>query len=154
MKVQVEKMEEVVKLHVQAVQLAAPHLTEAEASAAAYRELLLETLLSFVRVVEGRVGPIEEPRLMCDLFKRFQHAVIDSRRLDALEKLLWSPCVGNGVALVPTIAMESAKHSIEIVDMGEENGANLGDELTDPQQSLRAAIDMVSDAHCWKEGSI
>ena len=67
----------------------------------------------------------------------------DSGRLNWLESLLWSGRIGNGIAIFPTTSLTehgSVKHVV-LQDLGDEDGSNLGEELTGTQLSLREAID-------------
>ena len=65
----------------------------------------------------------------------------DTDRLDKLEKLLWSDKVGNGIAIFPVVGALNKERGVTIDDLGEEDGSNLGPELTNKKATLREAID-------------
>lgn len=66
----------------------------------------------------------------------------DTERLDKLEAFLWDNTnVGNGLVLFPCRNAMSGEKGITIDDLGEEDGSNLGPELTDKKPTLREAID-------------
>ncbi len=64
----------------------------------------------------------------------------DTTRLNWLEMVIWSEKVGTGVAVFPTVSLTGIRHVV-LQDLGDEDGSNLGDELTATQKDLRAAID-------------
>ena len=65
----------------------------------------------------------------------------DTERLDKLEALVFSDKVGNGVVLFPTLGNATQELGMTIDDLGEEDGSNLGPELTEKKPTLRQAID-------------
>ncbi|MCK5606266.1 hypothetical protein KAR91_30480 [Candidatus Pacearchaeota archaeon] len=65
----------------------------------------------------------------------------DTERLDKLEDLIWGERVGSGIALFPTRNIHTGEKGVTIDDLGEEDGSNLGDELTEKKPTLREAID-------------
>ena len=66
----------------------------------------------------------------------------DTKRLDALEDLLWSTQSGNGIAIMPVLRSQTGERSVDILDLGDEDGSNLGDTLGE-SVTLRDAIDDV-----------
>lgn len=65
-------------------------------------------------------------------------ALNDVRRVNRLEAEAWSPARGNGIAIFP--ATSAVGERIVLQDLGDEDGSDLGDEIT-KCTSLRAAID-------------
>lgn len=65
----------------------------------------------------------------------------DTERLDKLEALIFGDKVGNGVVLFPTRGNAAQELGLTIDDLGEEDGSNLGPELTEKKATLRQAID-------------
>ena len=66
----------------------------------------------------------------------------DTERLDALERLLWDGRVGNGIAIFPCTEKKTGRRLVSLTDLGNEDGSNLGDELTESVPTLREAIDL------------
>lgn len=90
----------------------------------------------------------------CTNTPRSASAARDTERLNWLESLLWSNRIGNGIAIFPTTTLPehgSVRH-IALQDLGDEDGSNLGDELTDTQNSLRDAIDAAMSATTGQRG--
>lgn len=65
----------------------------------------------------------------------------DGERLNKLEAFIWSKNVGNGIVIWPTRNFQTGKKSVSFQDLGDEDGSNLGEELTDLKTTLRDAID-------------
>ena len=78
----------------------------------------------------------------------------DTERIDALERLLWDGRVGNGVAIVPCTRTSTGQRLVSLVDLGDEDGSYLGDELTATVPTLREAIDraVTGDTRPDREG--
>lgn len=67
----------------------------------------------------------------------------DTERLDKLETLVWSSKIGNGLVIFPSITAKTGVKNIVLHDLGDEDGSNIGDELSSLKPSLREAIDAV-----------
>ena len=65
----------------------------------------------------------------------------DTERIDALERLIWSDTTANGLVIFPVIISCTGERRVALQDLGDEDGSNLGEELTAPQSTLRDAID-------------
>ena len=65
----------------------------------------------------------------------------DTERIDGLERLLCSSRVGNGVAIM-LCSDATRRRLIDLIDLGDEDGSNLGETLTDSVLTLREAIDL------------
>jgi len=65
----------------------------------------------------------------------------DTERIDALETLLWSDRIGNGLAIFPCFLPPSDVKHLILQDLGDENGLNLGEDLTLGRLTLRAVLD-------------
>lgn len=74
----------------------------------------------------------------CDQLR--EQLTADTKRLNKLEKFLWSEKIGNGVAIFPTKGMEGEKQ-FSFYDLADEDGTHCGDEITTWKPSLREAID-------------
>lgn len=72
--------------------------------------------------------------------KQAQDQSADTARLNALEALLVSSNVGNGVALAPYSIHKTGKKRIALQDLGDEDGSGLGENLVDAP-SLRLALE-------------
>ena len=64
----------------------------------------------------------------------------DSNLLDALEKILWSKRLGNGLAIFPVTNAREEQLGYMVQDLGEERGKNLGEELTGSRKTLREVL--------------
>jgi len=71
----------------------------------------------------------------------------DTERIDALERLLWSGSIGNGIAVFPCIESKTGRRRVSLTDLGGEDGSNLGEELTESVPTLREAIDRAVSAN-------
>jgi len=76
----------------------------------------------------------------------------DTERIDALERLLWVGSVGNGIAIFPCAENKTGEHRVFLFDLGNEDGSNLGDELTESVPTLREAIDLAVAANAALTG--
>lgn len=98
--------------------------------------LILAAFLK-VRLASGKKDAVSATTVQGQI--KFQE---DSKRLDWLEHALWNhPDTGNGIAILPAFFHATGKRSVSLHALGDEDGSNLGDELTASQSSLRAAID-------------
>jgi hypothetical protein len=68
----------------------------------------------------------------------------DTERLDKLEALIWSNKVGNGLVIFPSRNSKTGVERVCLQDLGDEDGSNLGEELTDLKPTIREAIDALS----------
>lgn len=69
-------------------------------------------------------------------------AAEDAERMDWLERAVWDNTLcSNGIAIFPSIVCETREPRVALQDLGEEDGSNLGGEITGSHPSLRAAID-------------
>lgn len=68
----------------------------------------------------------------------------DTERLNKLETLMWSSSIGNGLVIYPSRNAQTGEEKVCIQDLGEEDGSNLGEELTELKPTLREAIDALS----------
>ncbi len=65
----------------------------------------------------------------------------DTERLDALESYLWSTNVGNGIAIFPSTLVNSGIKLVMLQDLGDEDGSDLGEEITQSHRTLRECLD-------------
>ena len=65
----------------------------------------------------------------------------DSQRINALERMLWSDGIGNGIAIFPCTDSATRKKQVSLVDLGDEDGSHLGCDLSPDMPTLREAID-------------
>jgi hypothetical protein len=70
----------------------------------------------------------------------------DTERIDALERLLRSGSIGNGIAIFPCTEIKTGRRLVSLADLGGEDGSNLGEELTEAVSTLREAIDLAVSA--------
>ena len=75
----------------------------------------------------------------------------DTERIDALERLLWGGSVGNGIAIFPCTENKTGRRLVSLTDLGDEDGSNLGEELTKTVPTLREAIDLAVSANAPAE---
>lgn len=69
----------------------------------------------------------------------------DAKRLDKLQWALWNhPEIGNGIALFPGTNIHTKAKSVSLQGLGDEDGSDLGDELTPTCPDLRTAIDAMT----------
>ncbi|MEI6971633.1 MAG: hypothetical protein WCL44_08965, partial [bacterium] len=76
----------------------------------------------------------------------------DTERIDALERLLWDGSVGNGIAIFPCTENKTGRRLVSLTDLGDEDGSNLGQELTETVPTLREAIDLAVSANAAGQG--
>lgn len=75
------------------------------------------------------------------LTKERDNAREDVKRLDWLESASWEhPLSGNGIGIFPCQSAHTGQRYIHLHGLGEEDGSNLGEEITGSSSSLRAAI--------------
>lgn len=70
----------------------------------------------------------------------------DTERIDALERLVWSERCGAGIAIFPVIENTTAEGGITLMDLGNEDGSHLGEDLSEAVPTLREAIDLAVQA--------
>jgi hypothetical protein len=67
---------------------------------------------------------------------------IDTQRLDWLEDAIWNhPDSGNGIALFPFTNVSDKRKGVNLQGLGDEDGSNLGEDISGSSENLRAAID-------------
>lgn len=92
-------------------------------------------------VLERAQDAREHEAQVARLTKERDNAREDVKRLDWLESASWEhPLSGNGIAIFPCQSAHTGQRYIHLHGLGEEDGSNLGEEITGSSPTLRAAI--------------
>jgi hypothetical protein len=83
----------------------------------------------------------------CEAARAKRSNMTDTERIDALERLLWSDSIGNGIVIFPCTEHQTGRRLVSLTDLGDEDGSNLGEELTETVPTLREAIDLAVSAN-------
>lgn len=108
-------------------------IAELEAEVAKGRRVLTKSLANFNRKHRAH------RQALAALLVANVRLRADAERLDWLEEIVWSDRVGNGLALFPFEDADGGRF-IGLMDIGDEDGSSMGDELENAE-TLRAAID-------------
>lgn len=88
----------------------------------------------------GHTTPEQDAALLRTIAE-VERTMDDTLRLDALERLLWSDKIGNGVALFSCrYANGDREKFISVEDLGDQDGSDLGEQLVQGP-TLREALD-------------
>lgn len=95
-----------------------------------------------IEELQEQLAPMKDGSYGRTLRATIERLEADKARMDWLESAVWThEDAGNGIAIFPTTQHATGEKGITLQGLGDEDGSNLGDEITPTRPNLRAAID-------------
>lgn len=120
---------------------------------------VIERKRRFAHLLRNKFGikPLVAEHIACDFHAilmdahnaslREKEEARDTARLNWLEYAAWNhPDSGNGIAIFPSTRHATGDKCMSLHGLGDEDGSNLGDDLTPSCANLREAIDQVMES--------